>query len=385
MSDAPTHSAWRGDAVAPSDYGDVAHVVQFVRRARQRVVDFAWHLDAEQLRELRTGITAWSSSVVGRYKTFDARVLAAVNAALGEHDTRFAIREPRNGAIDCTVVCARLGEGYRLAGHAPFDVVLGYALAGADGGPASAHLSESTRAALGDGIGPLGWDVVRMREARLRPARNALYGFPLAHGADDTPRSTEHPIDVSVAFRGPFSAVDAPGASLLFADPVANQSGIYLWSYAVGGVEHVAYVGQTRRGFGTRIDEHLSALLSGRYDILDIDAARKGESRVRWRPDRDSAVRWRSFLSNYVQLAASVHDLIGALRFHMAPVDGDEHLYNRVEGTLARYYRDVAPEQARRLFDTRIRVPAAVPGDRPLRLLLTSDAKIEGLPDELLA
>jgi hypothetical protein len=385
MANELTASVWRDDAVTPLNYDDVAHVVRSVRRARRRVVAFAWHLTADQLRQLRLGITAWSSSVVGRYKTFDARIVKAIDAALGEPDARFAIREPQNGVVDCTVTCARSGDDYRLEGHAPFDLVFAYALVGADGGSAAVHLDDATRAALADGVRALGWDVVRMREPRLRPARNALFGFPLAHGTDDIPRSQEPPVDVSVEFRGPFSAAGAPGVPQLFAEPLAQRIGIYLWSYAVDGVEHVAYVGQTRRGFATRIEEHLSALLSGRYEIPDLDATLRGEARARWRPDGDPAARWSRFLGEYGQLAPAIHGVLGSLRFHVAPIEGDERLFDRIEGALGRYYRTDAPASARRLFDARIRVPAAVPGDRPLRLVLTSDVEIAALPDELLA
>ncbi len=376
-------AVWRGDAVTPTNYDDVVHVVHCVRRARQRVVEFAWQLTADQLRQLRAGITAWSSSVVGRYKTFDARIVRAINDALGEPNAGFAIREPRNGAIDCTVTCTSFDAVYLLAGHAPFELVFAYALTGADGGTAGSQLDDGTRRALADGVRALGWEVERMREPRLRPARNVLFGFPLAHGTDDIPRSEEPPMDVSVRFRGPFSAFGAAGAPPLFADPIAQQSGVYLWSYTVDGVAHVAYVGQTRRSFATRIEEHLVALLSGRYEIPDIDATLSGEPRARWRPDDDRATRWHSFLGDYARLATAIDRTLGALRFHVAPTEGDEHLYNRIEGALGRYFRTDAPVLARRLFDARIRVPAAVPGDRPLRLLLSSDAEIAGLPDEL--
>jgi hypothetical protein len=261
--------------------------------------------------------------------------------------------------------------------------VFAYALTGADGGSTGAHLDEATRTALADGVRALGWDVERMREPRLLPARNALFGFPLAHGADDIPRSGEPPVEVPVDFRGPFSTQGVSGAPQLFDEPIAQRRGIYLWSYAVDGVAHVAYVGQTRRSFAARIEEHLSALLSGRYEIPDIDATLRGEPKARWHPDGNPAVRWRKFLGDHARLATAIEGVLDALRFHVAPIDGDEHLYNRIEGALGRYFRAEAPVSDRRLFDARIRVPAAVPGDRPLRLLLSSDTKIAGLPDEL--
>jgi hypothetical protein len=383
MPEAPISNR-RGGPVAPTSYDDVAAVVHAVRKARQSIVEFSWRLDAEQIRELRTAIASWSSSVVGRYKTFDARVLSALNTALGESDTRFVLNEPRNGAIDCAVECTGSDDSYVVQGHAPFDVVMGYGLAGADGGAAVVHLSDETRAALAAAVDALGWSAVRMREKRLVPARNALYGFPLAYGTEDVPRSTEPPVDVQVKFRGPFSAVDGGSAPLLFADPVARANGVYFWTVAVDGVDHVCYVGQTRRGFGARIEEHLSAILSGKYDILDPDAMSRGETRAVWRAEPDPASRWRRFLGQYRDLSTHIARTIDLLRFYVAPIEGDPHLISRVEGALGGYYRERAPTSARRLFDLRIRVPSPIPGDRPLRLVPTSTAPLAGLPSELL-
>lgn len=343
-----------------------------------------WRLDVEQLRELRVAIASWSSAVTGRYKTFDARVLSALNAALGESDTRFVLNEPRNGAIDCAVECTGSGESYVVHGHAPFDLVMGYGLVPEEGGAAVVHLSDETRAALAMAVDALGWSAVRMREKRLRPARNALYGFPLAQGTEDVSRSTEPPLDVPVEFRGPFSAVDGANAALLFADPVAQAMGVYFWTIAVEGVDHVCYVGQTRRGFGARIDEHLSAILSGKYDVFDAEAMSRGEPRVLWHAEADLAARWSRLLSHYHEISPHIARMISILRFYVAPIEDDPHLISRVEGALGAYYRSGAPVAARRLFDGRTRVPSPIPGDRPLRLVLTSTSPLAGLPNELL-
>ncbi|HPW21812.1 MAG TPA: hypothetical protein PLE61_13480 [Vicinamibacterales bacterium] len=60
--------------------------------------------------------------------------------------------------------------------------------------------------------------------------------------------------------------------------------------------------------------------------------------------------------------------LIRLLRFHVAPLDGDAHLYDRVEGAIGRYYK-VHPDPALHDFFTPgLKLPAAIPGDQPADL-----------------
>ena len=75
---------------------------------------------------------------------------------------------------------------------------------------------------------------------------------------------------------------------------------------------------------------------------------------------------------------------IRLVRFFFAPLDGDAHLYDRVEGAIGRYYKVHPDPVLRDFFGPGIKVPAAIPGDKPLRLVLSSESPVGGLPSEIL-
>ena len=72
------------------------------------------------------------------------------------------------------------------------------------------------------------------------------------------------------------------------------------------------------------------------------------------------------------------------LRFHLAPLEGDPHLHDRVEGAIGRYYKSHPLPELSTFITPGLRLPAAIPGDRPMKLVVASEAPIAGLPVELL-
>ena len=83
-------------------------------------------------------------------------------------------------------------------------------------------------------------------------------------------------------------------------------------------------------------------------------------------------------------LMPNITGLIRMVKFHVAPLVGDAHLHNRVEGAISRHYKAHANPELRDFFSPGLRVPAAIPYDKPIRLMLSSEVPIAGLPPELL-
>ncbi len=373
---------WRDPAVIPENYEDVARVVAVARKARGRVVNFDWHFAIEDLRQFRRGVYEWGRRSAGQYKCFDARVLSAINGALNDRDSTFELREANSELLkNCAVSCVVDGGTSRLQGHAPFDVILAYGLAGLDPNVVGhAHLGTSVQATVVEAVGMLNWDLATLRGARLQPVRNVLYGLPPSYRISEPGPERGPATDVNAHFHGPFSAVENRGDRCLFRDDIAKRSGIYLWTVPVNGYERVLYVGQTTRGFGQRTSEHLAGFLSGEYPTLDIDALARGE----FRHAEGSVAGWPSklpsFLENFETLAPNVIGAIRLIRFHCAPLAGDAHLYNRVEGAVADCLRKHEDPFLRNFLWPGLKVPSAIPFDAPLRLVLSSDVPIAGLP-----
>jgi hypothetical protein len=126
-------------------------------------------------------------------------------------------------------------------------------------------------------------------------------------------------------------------------------------------------------------------MLSGEYTTYDAEALARGQYRSFGEPRTG---RWPdtlpAFLAQYETLAPHIAGTIRLMRFHFAPLVGDAHLYNRVEGAIARIYQRHTDAALRDFVTPGLRVPAAIPFDKPLRLMLSSDVPIAGLPEELM-
>lgn len=324
MAETMSTSHWRDEPIVLKNYEDIAGLVRVARTARDRIVEFDWFFKREDLLCLRRAVYEWGSPVVGRYKCFDARVLAAINEAIHETSTIYVLTEPVSSRLtDSRVLCAGDSDSYRLQGHASFDVVFAYGSAGIDPSlTGSMHLSATARTILADSVGMLGWDLRCLQEERFRPVRNALYGLPLNYGqyALESTRGPE--LSVSVDFSGPYSAFDEGDCRCLFKqDEMANRSGVYLWTIEVDGEERPWYVGQTRRTFAQRMGEHIAGFLSGEYLTYDPVALKTGKHVL-----ANGAINgmWPktipTILQNYETLAPRIVELLRLMKFHLAPL-----------------------------------------------------------------
>lgn len=384
MQEAASTTRWRDEnqKVVPRNYDDLANLVALARRARRTTVEFDWVFTREDLERLRRAVYEWGRATVGRYKYFDSQVLAAINDALYEPTSVFTLRAPkRGGDIDCRVSCTAEGAGFRLRGHAPFDVIFGYGSAGIAPNPWAEHLGPSAQKTLANAVGLLEWDLRLLQGDRFRPVRNVIYGFPAAYGVETVGEPIGPALDVHLHFHGPFSAVHANGCRSLFSDELTKRTGVYLWTLNVKGQERLRYVGQTRVGFGARMAQHLASFLTGEYPIQDLSALARGELvglvHGFW------PQRLPSILQDYGRLVPHIIGVIRRLTVHLAPLDGDAHLHNRVEGAIGRYFQRHADAQVRDFFMPGLRIPAAIPGDRAVNLIMSTDVPIAGFPSEL--
>ena len=390
MPGADSTTRWCDHEIVPADadYEDVPGLVKLARRARQQVVEFDWAFSRDDLQRLRQAVYEWGSRSQGSYRRLNARVLAAINEALGESDTIFALNEPNGeGWLECTVTCVRDGDGFRLRGQAPFDAVFGYGEVGLqESGPGRALLGPTVKATLADSVGKLKWDLGRLQERRYQPVRNAMYGLRVNYGCAEVPVSVGPEVRVDLSFQGPFAAVDDGGCRCLFTESIADRSGIYVWTIEVDGAARPWYVGQTRRPFKQRMGEHLTKMLAGEYPPHDPEALRRGDSGRLCKGA--GALSWPLtipvLLRNWEALAPEIMAVIRLLRIHLAPLEGDAHLYDRVEGAIGRYYKSHPLPELSNFITPGLRLPAAIPGDRPMRLAATSEAPIAGLPVEIL-
>jgi hypothetical protein len=78
-----THWDWEDEPFHPAGDEDIPALVRLARRARGRRVTFTWHVHRGEVEALSRAIREWTTKTSGRYRAFDAQMLAALGAALG--------------------------------------------------------------------------------------------------------------------------------------------------------------------------------------------------------------------------------------------------------------------------------------------------------------
>lgn len=381
MTVSESTTRWIGKSLVPTGR-DVGEMERAARGVRDLPVAFDWFFTRSQLEDLRRTAYEWGSGITGRFRRFDARVLRAINAALDEPQSSLTLSEPTRAAgKDWEIRCTPANGGYRLAGSVTFDVVAGYAVAA---------FSDEWRSRLGtaantvtSAVSQLGWDLEPLKDPQYRAVRNRLFGVAIDSGIQEEIQPTGEPLDVSIHFAGPFSAIGDAHAPSLFTDPCGRRAGVYLWTLPIDGENRAWYIGQTGRSFSQRMAEHLSGFLCGEYAVPDVAALLAGRhSRANREGD---GVSWPDSLPSHLRqlghLSSQVTELVKHLRFHLAPVEGDRLILERIEGTIGRHFMR-QDTRIRDFFAPGIKLPARVPGVRLMRLKVSSDVPIAGLPSD---
>ena len=211
--------------------------------------------------------------------------------------------------------------------------------------------------------------------------------------------------NIKLEFVGPFGWSENRGVPNIFDSPLATETGVYLWTVQTrNGDELVFYIGQTGVGFGERFKEHYQSQSDGSYRIYNPATFILGQKELLWggiygdykEPPED-------FQNRFARVKPIVPRFLEILRFHLAPISAVQasgmqpiEFLNRVEAALAYafYFQpgivsallegDVQYLEKSRLGTRRLRNLEWPPPDATTRILITSQTKIRGLPEEVL-
>lgn len=381
MSEDQMITRWRGGKPdIPESYDDVAALVKQAKRVRSRIVEFDWEFNRDELERLRESFHFWAKGTAGTFKKFNALVVSAINEVLDESNCIYEIDVPRGPAkLDSEVSAKRIGDRYRLWGHANFCVVIGKGILNE---PDLVRVGEELAAKLKQTIGQLGWDLNRLNQRELKEVLWAIYGLKYSEANHEGIRLESPTTTMELTFEGPFHWSKSVELPSLFDDPIGQESGVYLFTFPVNGMEHVHYVGQTKRDFATRLCEHLVCYLSGQYSILDPVELARGNQKIVWR------TAWGAPLAEFIEqlevIAPQIKKFLGMFRFHLALVEDDAQLRNRIEGGLGRHFQNHPDDQIRGVFNTVARLPGTNPSKTMVRCQLNAKTPIAGFPSELI-
>ena len=187
--------------------------------------------------------------------------------------------------------------------------------------------------------------------------------------------------------------------------PTTAKSGVYLWTVLTpDGDELVNYVGQTRRSFARRFEEHQVLQSTGSYHVYDPDRYVHGQKKLLWGGvygyDKEPSA---DFESRFEELKPVATRFMEILRFHIAPVSfeqacamSEDEFRSRLEAGLAYHFyhqegvvgefqeADVEYLKESTLPTQRLHRLHWPPPDATTRVICHAQCKIRGFPSEVI-
>ena len=141
---------------------------------------------------------------------------------------------------------------------------------------------------------------------------------------------------VDLRWSGPHGFL--PGApDSVFQGPVAEQSGLYLWTVQRPNGFLVHYVGQTEKSFGLRHLQHLREYWGGAYTIHQAAAFLDGRRNELYRGYGYRGDAWRQiepFVREHETLLSELRAMLSGIKIFLAPLAAPRRIHRRVEGAI---------------------------------------------------
>jgi hypothetical protein len=187
-------------------------------------------------------------------------------------------------------------------------------------------------------------------------------------------------------FAGPFSWFGESGCPCVYDVNEALKAGIYLWTVPLSDGHLIYYVGETGRSFEIRLRQHYEELVNARYHVYSAAEFALGEKLALWPgrwdvEDRKSDDECRA---NHSHLCAQIREMMGVLRFFLAPLSADKRTRQRIEAAIARALYE-APGLVGTFQDQGVRYWPRMPNEEPMEFVVSAPVRFLGLPDRLSA
>jgi hypothetical protein len=189
--------------------------------------------------------------------------------------------------------------------------------------------------------------------------------------------------DYKIQWLGPYRFYGT-SPDTLFAQAVARQAGLYLWTIPFEDQYLIYYVGETGRSFFDRFTEHAQCYLHGLYRIYDPQLFAQGEKNLIWEGMWKAGTRDRigDFLNQYQELSPRIYELLGLFRIFVAPLKANKRVRERIEAKLSQALYE-NPEPIRSFPNDDIRYKPKRSAEDPISVAMSGFERILGLADML--
>ena len=186
---------------------------------------------------------------------------------------------------------------------------------------------------------------------------------------------------IKLKFEGPFGFF-GPEGKILFDQPVANKSGIYIWGVSRPDGFLVNYVGETRTSFWKRHKRHLQGYLNGTWLRWTYRprAFKNGNKKRIWDGEYQAGIK--EFRKRREELTPKVRAFLNAIQIYVAPTRVDNLTRKRVESAIAIHLWK-QPYPVGDFIDPDHRYPGNPSKDIKALVKIQSPTKFIGLGDEI--
>lgn len=180
-------------------------------------------------------------------------------------------------------------------------------------------------------------------------------------------------VNSSVNWKGPYNLWPNEDGKWVLED-VASCPGVYLFTVKIAGAYRVLYVGEAYDVAG-RIRAHIRSYFAGEYQLYDGESLARGERVLVRGPTRNSERLLMDLTTFYSQVLSTLKPM----RIFFVPMERDKSLLRRLESSLIRQFRQ---QEITSKFLENCRTSVGVRSS-PIKVVVSAEATILGLPDEL--
>ena len=150
-------------------------------------------------------------------------------------------------------------------------------------------------------------------------------------------------MNIELKIKGPFNLV---GDNSLFDTIESNLSGLYIFTIKVKDCYLIEYVGITTRDFKTRFLEHISQLLSGGYQLYDMEKLRDNKEFLVWKGKYGEGIDDITvFLNNYQYFSQIIKQQLQEFKIFLIPLTAEKRILERIESKIYEALRENNNEQ----------------------------------------
>jgi hypothetical protein len=147
---------------------------------------------------------------------------------------------------------------------------------------------------------------------------------------------------IEVTWIGPFGWPKFESVSNLH--PIPSVSGVYLQTFEYQSGYLIYAAGLTRRPIPTRLTEHTRKYWNGEYNVLDIDAVKRGIRREVWHGWAYAREHRAEFEERKPQILDAVRRQLEGFRIFVSDVGTERRVLERLEAAIMNnLYQQAAP------------------------------------------